>query len=213
MGVHHIAIASPDIESTHKFYTEAMGFALVKAVVNPTPIGGFAKHLFYDTGDDALIAFWDLHGPFSDWDGAFSTSVGLPDWVNHFAFTAHTREELDAARDRWLSFGLNVYYVDHDFCISIYTHDPSGTLVEWCLTTRPLSEKDAAFANSVVFVDEPEMSEDPKSFDFFEGDVALRPAWAQKAAAAASAAKAQAKKNFRSTTPEAVSSPQESHPG
>ena len=40
------------IDATHRFYTEAMGFELVKTVVAPTPEGGWAKHVFYDTGGD-----------------------------------------------------------------------------------------------------------------------------------------------------------------
>ena len=64
MGFHHVAVAVNDLAATHDFYTEAMGFALVKAVVAPTDApGGWAKHVFYDTGGDGLIAFWELHDP------------------------------------------------------------------------------------------------------------------------------------------------------
>ena len=52
MAFHHVALATTDLPATHRFYTEAMGFTLVKAVVAPTPEGGggWAKHVFYDTG-------------------------------------------------------------------------------------------------------------------------------------------------------------------
>ena len=33
MGVSHIALAVKDIEETHRFYTEAMGFDLVKVEI------------------------------------------------------------------------------------------------------------------------------------------------------------------------------------
>src|SRR2546421_509771 len=33
MAFHHVALATRDLEATHRFYTEAMGFELVKAVV------------------------------------------------------------------------------------------------------------------------------------------------------------------------------------
>ena len=36
MGFHHVALATRDLAATHAFYTEAMGFELVKAVVAPT---------------------------------------------------------------------------------------------------------------------------------------------------------------------------------
>jgi catechol 2,3-dioxygenase-like lactoylglutathione lyase family enzyme len=49
MGVHHVAYATADLDATHRFYTEVMGFSLVKTVSAPTPVGGWAKHLFYAT--------------------------------------------------------------------------------------------------------------------------------------------------------------------
>jgi hypothetical protein len=72
-------------DNPYRFYTEAMGFELVKAVVNPTPEGGWAKHVFYDTCDDNLIAFWDLHGDYDVPGSGLAGSVGLPDWTNHLA--------------------------------------------------------------------------------------------------------------------------------
>ncbi len=53
MGFHHVALATADLAATHEFYSEAMGFELAKAVVAPTDApGGWAKHVFYDTGGD-----------------------------------------------------------------------------------------------------------------------------------------------------------------
>ena len=42
MGIHHLAFAVKDIEATHRFYTEAMGFTLAKVEVVPKR-GGFAR--------------------------------------------------------------------------------------------------------------------------------------------------------------------------
>lgn len=142
MAVHHVAFATSDTQATHEFYTDAMGFRLAKVVTGGTPEGGWAKHLFYDTGD-GMIAFWELHLPGIDRiPAAISTDLGLPDWVNHIAFRAADRDELDEARRRWTNRGVDVLEVDHGFCISIYTHDPNGILVEWCMDTRPLDESD-----------------------------------------------------------------------
>ena len=87
MPFHHIAVAARDIEASHRFYTEAMGFELAKVVTGKTPEGGWSKHLFYDTGGDGLMALWDLHdeGLGEDWSPALSTGLGLPVWVNHIA--------------------------------------------------------------------------------------------------------------------------------
>src|SRR3954451_23325311 len=113
MGIHHIAFATADLSATHHFYTEAMGFDLVKAVVAPTPEGGWAKHVFYDTGGGGMIAFWDLHvDALPPVKSAISTDLGLPEWVNHLAFDAPDEATLTAAKDRWLSLGFDVFEID-----------------------------------------------------------------------------------------------------
>ena len=153
MGYHHVAIATRDLEATHRFYTEAMGFELVRVEVGPTDEPeGWAKHLFYDTGGNGMFAVWDLHDPRVDeFDPAISTGLGLPIWVNHVAFDAPDLEALEAAKGRWLDQGMDVMEIDHEWCRSVYTTDPTGTLVEWCTTTRVFSDADrAAAANDLV---------------------------------------------------------------
>ncbi|MFN8049844.1 MAG: VOC family protein [Acidimicrobiales bacterium] len=178
MGFHHVAFASADISATHHFYTEAMGFELVKAVVAPTPEGGWAKHVFYDTGGGGMIAFWDLHvDSLLPVRAAISRDLGLPEWVNHLAFDAPDPAALDVALQRWGALGLDVFDIDHGFCRSLYTIDPNGTLVEWCMDTRPLTEEEREHANRIIHDPEPgEFAAEPK-VDFHPGDPALRPSW------------------------------------
>lgn len=164
MGFHHVAVACRDTAATHRFYTEAMGFELVKVVVAPTEHpGGWAKHLFYETGGNGLIAFWELHDErvADDFDPAISTGMGLPIWVNHFAFDCPL-DELEARRNRMLDAGHDVMEIDHEFCVSIYTTDPNGILVEWCADTRPLDDADRAYAESVLFEATPELTDPPE---------------------------------------------------
>jgi catechol 2,3-dioxygenase-like lactoylglutathione lyase family enzyme len=162
MGYHHIALATRDIEATHAFYTEAMGFELVKAVVAPTENeGGWAKHLFYDTGGDGLLAFWDLHDDkIGDFDPAISTGAGLPVWINHVAFHAEP-DMLDSRRQRWLDQGIDCMEIDHGFCVSIYAVDPNGILVEWCADSRPLDQTDREQALAILRDPNPTMETPP----------------------------------------------------
>jgi catechol 2,3-dioxygenase-like lactoylglutathione lyase family enzyme len=145
MGVHHMAFGTRDVEATHRFYTGAMGFELLKVEVGKTE-GGWAKHLFYGTGSarDQLIAFWDLHDPTlpAGWSPAISTGQGLPIWVNHLAFTADGLDDLARRRERWLAHGHDVMEIDHDWCVSIYTQDPNGILVEFCTLVRDFTAAD-----------------------------------------------------------------------
>ncbi len=152
MAFHHVALATKDIAATHDFYTRIMGFRLVKVVTGPTPGGGWAKHVFYDTGRGEMIAFWDLHDPKigRSFRVDHAQSLGLPEWVNHFAFTASSLEELAAIRTRWQEHGLGVLEIDHEWCTSIYVTDPNGVLVEFCCTTREFTADEIAEAERLL---------------------------------------------------------------
>ena len=153
MAFHHVALATRDLEATHHFYTEVMGFELAKVVAAPTPQGGWAKHVFYETGapDCGMIAFWDLH---VDSLGEFPTdlnrSIGLPTWVNHLAFDAASLDDLAEHRRRWQEHGVTVLELDHGFCRSIYATDPNGITVEFCCTTRPFTTDERQWASDNV---------------------------------------------------------------
>jgi catechol 2,3-dioxygenase-like lactoylglutathione lyase family enzyme len=152
MGFHHVAIATRDLPASHRFYTEAMGFALVKVVVAPTPEGGWAKHLFYDTGGSGLFALWELHDESigSQFPTGISTGLGLPEWVNHIAFDVADLEALADRTRRWQEHGIDVVELDHEWCRSIYALDPNGVLVEFCCTTRSFTDEDVAHARRAL---------------------------------------------------------------
>ncbi|MDG2308203.1 MAG: VOC family protein [Candidatus Binatia bacterium] len=138
MSFHHLALVTRDTKATHEFYSVAMGFTLAKVEVGATPEGGWAKHFFYETGGNGMIAFWEIHDETTpaEHPTAIAGGLGLPVWSNHLAFTARDRDELDAHRKRWVEHGHDVAEVDHEWCVSIYTLDPNGIMVEFCLTTR-----------------------------------------------------------------------------
>jgi len=149
MGVHHMAFATKDAQATHEFYTRAMGFELVKVEIARSATG-FMKHLFYSTGSEreAMIAFWDIHDPAvgDDWSADISRGVGLPRGLNHLAFSAADLDDIARRRDRWLAYGRDVAEIDHGWCTSIYTEDPNGIMVEFCVLTKPFTDADRARA-------------------------------------------------------------------
>jgi len=163
MGFHHTAFATRDLKATHDFYGEVMGFELVKIVVAPTEHGGWAKHAFYETGKDEYIAFWDLHDDSlpKDWSAAISTGQGLPLWVNHLAFRASDLGDLDTRKQRWLDGGFTVHEIDHGWCRSIYTVDPNGILVEFCTTTRAMTQADKEEALRLLKDPKPPLEQPP----------------------------------------------------
>jgi catechol 2,3-dioxygenase-like lactoylglutathione lyase family enzyme len=159
MGFHHVAVTTRDLKATHEFYTGPMGFSLAKVIVGPTGTAGWARHVFYDTGDGRLMAFWDLHDDDlpPDHPTAISIGLGLPIWANHIAFDATDRADLDARRCRLLEHGLDVMEIDHGWCHSIYVVDPNGILVEFCTSTRVLGDADREAAERLLRATAPEV--------------------------------------------------------
>jgi catechol 2,3-dioxygenase-like lactoylglutathione lyase family enzyme len=175
--IHHLALAVKNVRKSHYFYTEVMGFVLVKAVKRKSPDGGWTKHIFYDMGSGKLFAIWDLRGlegasiEANAWRSGVSTGLGLPSWVNHIAFECEGAEELEAHKQAWLAHGYHVSEVDHDFIRSIYTLDPDGNMVEWTYKTRALDHSDREEAERILADDSPATESDYEA-RFFRSTVA-----------------------------------------
>ena len=136
-GFHHVAYACRDLEATHHFYEDLMGFPLVHTEVETFESGGFFRHMFYELGDGNCIAFFDLHGvgEREGWSSAISNGNGLPVWVNHIAFRA-TSEQQEAVRGRMDAAGVEpMMEIDPGWCHSLYYVDPNGIMVEMCRDT------------------------------------------------------------------------------
>lgn len=173
MGYHHLAFASRDMAATHHFYSDVLGFELVKAVAAPTDApGGWAKHLFYTTGSTAngetpgadvpLIAFWEIHDDrMADKDTAISTGLGFEVWVNHVAFAATDLADIEFRKNQWLAGGIDVMEINHGFCVSIYTMDPNGIMVEFCTDTAPYTQADRDEALAILRSDDPHLETPP----------------------------------------------------
>jgi catechol 2,3-dioxygenase-like lactoylglutathione lyase family enzyme len=170
MAYHHLALATRDMKAIDHFYREVMGFDLKKVEIGPTPIGGWAKHFFYEIEPDRFIAFWELHGePYEKpFETGLSKAAGLPEWVNHISFYSPTLEHLRGKRDMWLAGGHDVMEIDHNWCTSIYTRDPNGTLVEYCVTTGQFTQADKDFALKAVTSNDLPHSAPPKSMQMYK---------------------------------------------
>ena len=151
MGFHHVAITTRDADATHAFYTEVMGFGLVRVEAAAGAEGGWERHLFYDTGNGECLAVWELHDNPSvpdEFDPSISRGLGLPTWTNHLAFAVDDLPALVDRRDRWRAQGFDVLQIDHRWCTSIYIDDPNGIAVECCCTTRAFTDADALEADT-----------------------------------------------------------------
>lgn len=163
MAYHHLALAAKDMKAIHAFYEGVMGFELVKVEIAPVMGGGWGKHFFYrmDGDDSRFIAFWELHDtPGQDEQRHdLNAAAGMPQGTNHYSFAVASREELDERRERWNAAGLDVLEIDHNWCRSVYTRDPNGNMVEFCLTTGTFTDADRTRA--LAALDEAEMHASP----------------------------------------------------
>ncbi len=163
MSYHHLALAAKDMSAMHAFYEGVMGFELVKVEVAPIMEGGWGKHFFYRmNGDDtSFIAFWELHDTPTQGDHKYdlNAAANVPAGTNHIAFTAQSVEELMEWKDKWIAAGLDALEIDHNWCHSVYTMDPNGNAVEFCVTTGSFTAEDRARALSAF--DETEFKPSP----------------------------------------------------
>lgn len=159
MGYHHLALAAKDMKAIHDFYEGVMGFELVKVEIAPILGGGWGKHFFYrmDGDDNKFIAFWELREVPGQQDHVFdlNEAAHVPPGTNHISFDVTSVEMLHQRRADWNAAGLDVLEIDHNWCHSVYTRDPNGNMVEFCLTTDSLTAADrdralAAFDETIM---------------------------------------------------------------
>ena len=135
--LHHVAYATRDPEATYEFYSQKMGMPLLHTE-NHRQGDGYFQHFFFDMGDGECLAFFHVSdvGEEPDYRTAISMGNGLPIWVNHLAFRLDAMEELSAMRQRLQAAGVeHLHEIDHGWCHSLYTVDPNGIMVEFCVTT------------------------------------------------------------------------------
>ncbi|MCY3813450.1 MAG: VOC family protein [Gammaproteobacteria bacterium] len=146
--IHHVAYRCNDAKETVDFYRQALDMRFMLAFAeNEVPSTGAPDpymHVFLDAGMGNVLAFFELpNAPPMGKDPA------TPDWVQHIAFEVAIREELDAAKVRLETMGLEVIGpVDHGLFDSIYFFDPNGHRLE--LACNKGTADDVARAESVA---------------------------------------------------------------
>jgi catechol 2,3-dioxygenase-like lactoylglutathione lyase family enzyme len=138
-GINHLALITPDMDATVRFYDGVLGARLVATIGTPQ-----FRHYFFEFGPQNTVAFFE----YTDIDvHAFAKPAGIPDarapQFDHLSFNLPDEDALLSLRDRLKSAGCEVTdVVDHGFIRSIYFTDPHGIALEasyWVLdaTGRP----------------------------------------------------------------------------
>lgn len=147
-GVHHVGLATHDMEATLAFYENVLGFPAVVCELIQLPTGGTIRHAFLDTGNGELFAFMEANevpGMPDDFDAGINRGLGIRGGMIHFAFRMDDESELDAKRSDLIAKDVEVTdVVDHGWCKSIYFKDPNHIQLEFCCYTQGLGEAQVA---------------------------------------------------------------------
>ncbi|MDG2427297.1 MAG: VOC family protein [Acidimicrobiales bacterium] len=124
-GFHHLALITPDMDITVRFYAGILGMPLV-ATLRAGPM----RHYFFKLGTGTTVAFFEVTGA-----ETFSKPAGAPSsrviQFDHVAFGVPDEEALVALQRRLREAGCEVTpVVDHKILRSIYFQDPHGIALE-----------------------------------------------------------------------------------
>ena len=147
-GIHHIGLATHDMESTLDFYENTLGFPAVVCELIEPEAGGAIRHAFFDVGNGELIAFMEANeiaGVARDFDTGINRGLGSGSGMIHFAFKVADPDELAKKHDELSEKGISVRgIVDHGWCQSIYFRDPNFVQLEFCCLTVKLDSQHIA---------------------------------------------------------------------
>ena len=126
-GINHLALVTPDMDATVRFYHGVLGARLVAHLGNRS-----FRHYFFEFGPEQTVAFFEYRGLPVD---SFAVPAGMPDprkaQFDHLSFNLPDEPALFELRDRLKSHGCEVTdMVDHGFVRSIYFADPHGIALE-----------------------------------------------------------------------------------
>ena len=124
-GVNHLALVTPDMDATVRFYHGILGMRLVA-----TLMAGPMRHYFFEIAPGNTVAFFEWKGA-----GTFAKPAGWPVeqtlQFDHLSFNLPTHDDLLAVQERLRNAGVEVTEeIDHGFIHSIYFTDNNGIALE-----------------------------------------------------------------------------------
>jgi glyoxylase I family protein len=136
-GVHHMALICSDVERTIQFYQGVLGFPLIELMENRDYPG--SSHLFFDIGNNNLLAFFDFPG--------LGLQLGVESLgsVQHIAISVY-EEQFEPLKAKLEEHGIPCFGPDRGANDSLYFKDPDGIQIELIrepllvMERRPLGE-------------------------------------------------------------------------
>src|SRR5688572_13645382 len=111
-GINHLALVTPDMDATVRFYHGVLGARLVAHLGTP----GF-RHYFFEFGPEQTVAFFEYKGLAVE---SFAVPAGVPDprkaQFDHLSFNLPDEQSLESLQARLKAHGCEVTdVVDHGF--------------------------------------------------------------------------------------------------
>jgi catechol 2,3-dioxygenase-like lactoylglutathione lyase family enzyme len=131
-GINHLAMVTPDMDATVRFYHGVLGMRLVTTVM-----AGPMRHYFFEIAPGNTIAFFEVRDA-----EVFAKPAGIPDTrraaqFDHLSFNLPDEEALHHLQARLKAHGCEVTdVVDHGVVRSVYFTDNNGIALEasWWVT-------------------------------------------------------------------------------
>jgi catechol 2,3-dioxygenase-like lactoylglutathione lyase family enzyme len=126
-GVHHLALITPDMDATVRFWHGVLGARLVATLATPA-----FRHYFFEIAPGNTVAFFEYH---DQQLASYAKPAGVPyeaaSQFDHLSMHLPDEEALLRLHGRLKSHGCEVTdVVDHGFLRSIYFSDPTGIALE-----------------------------------------------------------------------------------
>lgn len=126
-GVNHLALVTPDMDMTIRYWRDLLGFRLVAGLGNER-----FRHYFFELSETDMVAFFEWPGvkPVPLKDHGVPTTEPLA--FDHVSFGVDTEDDLWEVKEKIEAAGFWVSEViDHGFIHSIYTFDPNDIPIEF----------------------------------------------------------------------------------
>ena len=149
-GVNHLALVTPDMDATVRFWHGVLGARLVATIGTPA-----FRHYFFDIGQGNTVAFFEYTDQHLD---MYAKPAGVPfdkaSQFDHLSLNLPDEEALLRLRDRLKSHDCEVTdVVDHGFIRSIYFSDPNGMALEASWWTLDATGRPTDYTDERLFAD------------------------------------------------------------
>ena len=128
-GINHLALVTPDMDATVRFYVGVLGMRLAA-----TTMAGPMRHYFFEIGAQNTVAFFEWDGTDVDTESVVKPAgipPTFPTQFDHISFNLPDEQALIDLQDRLATYAVEVTpIVDHGFMRSVYFTDPNGIALE-----------------------------------------------------------------------------------